>query len=329
MPIRRSHPFSSPDLASPLWGTAGAFASACVGALAVYACAVEPFRFQLTRPVLTIPRLPAALDGLTILLLADAHISRDGRREKRLRAFLQRFAEREGAPPDLVVWAGDMINEKRGISLGVDMTRFVRDLFPQTPAFAILGNGEHKINEKQRRQFVGGLRSLGVSVLRNSRQTITLRGETFTVAGVDDPYYGFADLEATLRGAPDPHEHFTLLLAHSPQFALIAARAGIAVMLSGHTHGGQIRIPFYGPFKSQNALGRRMDQGLFDRARVLETTGRDQHSDMVTYVTRGIGVAPAPKIRCATPRFHCRPEIALLTLRCPSEAEDSEGVAVP
>jgi len=323
---RRSPITTPPDGASPLWGAA--FASATLGALAVYACAVEPFRLQLTRPVLTVPRLPVALDGLTILLLADAHISRDGRREKLLRAFLRRFADGEAAPPDLVVWAGDMINVAKGVSLGVDMTRLVRELFPGTPTFAILGNGEHKINALERRQFVGGLRALGVHVLRNSRHTLTVRGETFTVAGVDDPYYGFADLNKALQGAPDPHDAFTLLLAHSPQFALVAARAGVSVMLSGHTHGGQIRLPGYGPLKSQNPLGRRMDQGAFDAVRVLQTTGRTQNGDMVTYVTRGIGVAPAPKIRCATPRFLCRPEIALVTLRR-GLGEAGEGVAAP
>jgi hypothetical protein len=159
------------------------------------------------------------------------------------------------------------------------------------------------------------LEHAGVCVLKNQAQPLTLRNETISIIGVDDPYYGFADLPEALKRVPSPVDRFTLLLAHSPQIATQAARAGIDLMISGHTHGGQVRLPLVGPLKTQNPLCRRLDMGLFDRERLTRTLGYDPGGDLTVYITRGIGLANVPRIAWAAPRFLCPPEVSVLTLR--------------
>lgn len=276
-------------------------------ALFVDAIAIEPFRLGVTHPRLHCLRLPPALEGLSVLLLADLHVSHWGRRE---RLFLKLLETVE--TPDIIIWDGDLITGAEGREIAVEICHRVRTLFPNCPTFITLGNGEHKIGGRQCREFVQMLRCDGFEVLINENRTLTVRGEPITIAGTDDPYYGFADVERTLRGAAQGQ--FQLLFAHSPQVAGIAARLGVDVMLSGHTHGGQVRLPFIGAIRTQNPLGRTMDYGIFDRERLATILRRDPGGDLVTYISRGIGSAQVPFLHWLSPRFLCPPEISRVTL---------------
>ncbi|MBC8104187.1 MAG: metallophosphoesterase [Cytophagales bacterium] len=276
-------------------------------ALFLDAIAVEPFRLEVTRPQLFCPRLPPTLDGLSVLLLADLHASHWGRRE---RLFLELLETVER--PDLILWNGDLITGREGIPVALDICRRVRARFPGCPTVITLGNGEHKIGGRHCRGFVQALRAAGFEVMINQHRPFLLRGEEITLGGTDDPFYGFADLERTLQGAP--RDRFTLLFAHSPQIAAQAARLGVDAMLSGHTHGGQVRLPLIGALRTQNPLGLKMDHGTFDRKRLGRILGRDPGGDLVTYITRGIGAAQVPFLHWLAPRFLCRPEIAFVTL---------------
>jgi uncharacterized protein len=276
--------------------------------LAYYSLRVEPLRIERTEPDLCVPGLPVAWNGVRILLLADLHAWRWGERERRVLEALD-----TAATPDLIVWGGDFLGHRDGLDTALRLAREIHRRYPEAPAFAIWGNAEHKIPQQRRDYLRDGLADAGVQTLENAWTTLTLRGETVTVAGTDDPYYGFCDLEAALEGAPT--DRFLLLLAHSPQIATQAARAGAGLMLCGHTHGGQVRVPGYGALKTQNPLSRRIDCGAFDRRRLTQVLGRDPGGDTLVYITRGIGLAFVPRMRWAAPRFNCRPEVALMTLR--------------
>ncbi|MES2463806.1 MAG: metallophosphoesterase [Armatimonadota bacterium] len=276
-------------------------------ALLLDAVAIEPFRLSVSHPRLQCPRLPKALEGLSILLLADLHASHWGRREK---LFLKLLGSVER--PDIIIWNGDLITGKEGRTVALEICQRVRSLFPNCPTFITLGNGEHKIGGKGCQEFVKMLRADGFEVLINQNRTFVIREEPITIAGTDDPYYGFANLERSLKGAPEGQ--FQLLFAHSPQVAGTAARLGVDVMLSGHTHGGQVRLPFIGAIRTQNPLGLKMDYGTFDRKRLGEILGRDPSGDLVTYITRGIGAAQVPFLHWLAPRFLCPPEISRVTL---------------
>lgn len=271
---------------------------------------VEPYWLELATPEIVCPNLPAELDGLRVLLLADPHVDSWSRREDSLIRMLSHDLPH---PPDVVLWGGD-IGAKT--ETGVRLVTAVREVIPDLPTFAVLGNAEHKISRSQTAQFVKGLEGAGVRVLKNVSETLSVRGVPITLAGVDDPYYGYDDLPAALKAAPA--ERFTILLSHSPQIVYRAAKAGVDLMLSGHTHGGQIRLPFLGALKAQNPLGTKLDQGLFERERLRPMLqGRDIPEEFRLYITRGIGVASAGRLLWLRPRLLCRPEVTLITLRCP------------
>jgi predicted MPP superfamily phosphohydrolase len=161
----------------------------------------------------------------------------------------------------------------------------------QAPAgvFAILGNHDHWTDAEQ---VCEAAREAGVTVLRN--QGMALQEGALWLAGVDDVWEEKHDLEAALGGAPD--ESAVILLAHEPDYAdEVAADGRVALQLSGHSHGGQVRFPYFGatvlPY-----LGRKYPFGL------------RQVGSMWLYTNRGVGVVSPPV------RFNCRPEITLLTL---------------
>jgi uncharacterized protein len=287
-----------------LWGAA--LGGMAAGALA-YALKVEPGLVEATRTTLHPPRLPAAWNGLRVLFLTDPHVWTFGPREETVLRLID-----ESEPPELILWGGDFIGTVEGVEDALLLVDAVRERFPTLPMFTVPGNAEHKLGRKRREYIYAGLRERGVTVLLNTWQDLTLRGETVTLAGCDDAYYGWANLEKTFDGAPQ--DRFTLLLSHSPQVAaLVADRADL--MLSGHTHGGQVRLPGYGAIKTQNPLSRRLDQGVFDRAALAAVLGEDPGGDLLTFIGRGIGVATLPYAAWFAPRFNCRPEVAYLILK--------------
>ncbi|WP_309712800.1 metallophosphoesterase [Armatimonas sp.] len=277
-------------------------------AAAYYALKIEPLLVEVTHTELFLPRLPASWDGLKVLFLSDPHVTEFGERERRV-------VELCGAleTPDLILWGGDFLGSYQGVVPAVQLVTQIAQLFPGTPAFAVWGNAEHKIRRERRAWLEALLAEVGVCTLTNESLPFTLRGETITIAGCDDPYYGFADLDATF--AKLTPERFTLFVAHSPQVAALAARAGVDLMLSGHTHGGQVRFPIIGPWKTQNPLSRLLDCGAFSPKRLTEILGYDPGGELTTYISRGIGLAFIPRLPWLAPRFNCRPEVACLTLR--------------
>jgi predicted MPP superfamily phosphohydrolase len=139
-------------------------------------------------------------------------------------------------------------------------------------------------------------RAEGITVLVNQGMRFERGGEAFWLAGVDDTMVGLEDLSLALAGARE--SEMKLLLAHNPIILRRAARAKVDLVLSGHTHGGQVK------FRSdQNASGR-------PRRRLLRGLGRQGETQI--YVTRGLGTVVLPI------RYGCPPEVSLLELRRPA-----------
>lgn len=249
---------------------------------AAYATLIEPRRPVLERVTIALPSLPPALDGLRIGHLTDFHLDFPHTRSN-VQWAVQRMHEEH---PDLLVITGDFVSFARAIPLLPDL---LQPLQAPLGIYAVPGNHDHWEGVDDIRAQT---ESQGIIFLMNTSKRLSWRGSEFWLAGVDDMWYGQPDLDTALSDIP---EHgFTILLAHPPDYADIAAQRPIALQLSGHTHGGHMHLPLLGWF-CVPYHGFRYISGLF------------QAGSMHLYVSRGLGGMPM--------RMGCPPEATILTLR--------------
>lgn len=258
---------------------------AAVAANGAWAVLVEPHWLAVERVAVPLPRLPRALDGLTVAQLSDLHCSPFVTGDM-IRAAVD-MANALG--PDLAVITGDYVYHD--VELAVDCARELARLQAPLGRFAILGNHDHWTNA----QFVTrALEDASLPVLINRAVPLERAGARLWLAGIDDVWERRHDLPKALRDVPGGE--CTLLLAHEPDYADEAANFPVDLQLSGHSHGGQVNFPFVGP-KTLPYLGTKYVAGL-------NYAGR-----LPVYTNRGTGtIAPAV-------RWNCRPEVTLLTLR--------------
>jgi hypothetical protein len=260
----------------------GATGLGCLGGPA-YAALIEPRWLTLERVEVGLAGLPAHLDGLRIGLLSDLHHGPLVPTEQVERA----VALLQSQAPDLICLTGDYVSGSADFapSCAAELGR----LDAPHGVYACLGNHDHWTDPEQ---VASALESQGIQVLRNRAVEATAG---LWVAGVDDVWERQADLETALAEVPPSAP--AILLAHEPDFAdEVAADGRVALQLSGHSHGGQVRLPIIGP-PILPYLGRKYPAGLH------------RIGPMQLYVSRGIGVISPPV------RFRCRPEVSVLELR--------------
>ncbi len=278
--------------------------SVCGAAMALgyKALVVDPEDVEVNRVRLVLPGLPAALDGARVVFLSDLHHrGRPGFREAWLRAVVPRLE------PDLVLLGGDLLERARGAPW---LFAALEEWRPRLGGYAVLGNNEMKHVDLP--GFGGRLEAAGYRVLRNRALLGGAGREPWAIAGVDDPHRGEDRLEEALEGIPP--ETFVILLAHSPDGFAPAVARRIPLVLAGHTHGGQVRLPWFGALWTNTPrTGLRYQQGVY----------REGASTLV--VTKGLGASGLPI------RFLARPEVMLLELvrGGPGGADLKPGGAVP
>lgn len=253
----------------------------------VYSSRFEPFWFRTEEVQIPLPNLPLELDGLRIVQLSDLHVGSDFP----LSALARAIDITADLSPDLVVVTGDWVTYDARDA--VPAARQVSRLMPALGVVSILGNHDHWTDAETVAQAV---QDAGITLLRNSHLPIQVRGGRIWLAGVDDIWERHHDLDRALAGVPDGEA--CILLAHEPDYAdEVAADGRVALQLSGHSHGGQVYLPFAGapivPY-----LGQKYTRGLYHIQDALWL-----------YTNRGLGL-----IRPAI-RLNCRPEITLITLR--------------
>jgi hypothetical protein len=257
--------------------------------LLIYVWAIEPNWIEVTRHETWFKNLPEEFDGLVVAHVSDLHMRGYGARERRV---LERLAE---SKPGLIALTGDFTQEG---SDPAAIRRFLEDLSKQKPAFgiwAVLGNYDHwyppAASDDAVRKFFS---DAGVALLVNEWGRIGKKLDTLTLVGVDDPFSGLDNLGDALRGTQ--RTPFAVLLTHAPQMFMKADLTKFDLVLAGHTHGGQVRLPGIGPLWLP-AGSEGYDSGWF----------YGMNAQM--YVARGVGTSILPI------RFLCRPEIALITLK--------------
>lgn len=241
------------------------------------------FRVEFTRITLALPQMPRAWDGLTLLLLGDFHFHGTPARGY----FEAILDELEQTPtPDVVALVGDFLDSDEHRAW---LAPLLSRLRWTEAGLAILGNHDTLHDPESTR---AELQRLGFTVISNRCQEISIRGERCLAIGHEGPWFRPGpDLASIAKSA------FRICLSHTPDNFYNAARHGIDLMLAGHVHGGQIRVPIVGSIFVPSRYGRRFDQGVF------------QKDASVMVVTRGLsGREPI--------RFRCPPQVIRITLTC-------------
>lgn len=270
---------SSPVPPTALRALAASLSQAARAALA------EPYRLTVEHHSISLRRLPRSLDGLRIVQLSDIHHSPfTGSAQIR-----HAVETANSLKPDIIALTGDYVSHERAYA--VPCAELMGRLRAQRGVYAVLGNHDHWTDAPL---ITDLFRAEGIHVLINEGMRFELEGAAFWLAGVDDTMVGLEDLPLALAGARE--DEMKLLLAHNPIILRRAARAGVDLVLSGHTHGGQVA------WRSERSASGR------PRRRLLRGLGRRAETQI--YVTRGLGTSVLPI------RYGCPPEVSLLELRC-------------
>jgi uncharacterized protein len=274
-------------------------AGACVAAgAAVYSGEIERHWIEISRREVTIPGLHTAFDGFRAVQLSDIHMD----------AFTEPFFLHDVVNhvntlnPDAVFLTGDFVTHaeilQRALKNAPSQCASILSLLKCAQRYACLGNHDVLVGIKA---VTAPLAASGITVLNNSYVPVERGGGRFWITGIEDPLEGNPDPEAaipeSIRNLPTEP---VVLLCHAPDYvdSLLTKPVGqsLSLMLSGHTHGGQVRFPFIGPVDLPS-LGQKYVEGWF------------RFGKLQLYVNRGIGTVGVPF------RLNCPPEITLFTFR--------------
>jgi predicted MPP superfamily phosphohydrolase len=259
--------------------------------LLLYGFYIEPQRLTHTRETLEVPGW-RGIPPLRLLHLGDLHIERITPRERRLIEFVRE------AKPDLILFSGDFLNYSylEDTQAWAAARELLSTLQAPLGAYCVSGTPAVDLEHVLPKLLEG----TPLKRLRDERLTLNWHGQPVDILGVSCTHKPFVDLPRLKALLPCPPEHLTLLLYHSPDLAPEAAALGIDLQLSGHTHGGQVRLPFLGPLYASSLYGKRF------------AGGRYRVGSMTLYVTRGLGMEGkgAPRVRTL-----CPPEVTLWELR--------------
>jgi hypothetical protein len=256
---------------------------------------IDPYEAAVTHLNIRLERLPAAFHNLKVAQLSDIHFN-----AFHTRNHLARVVElANGLKPDLVIVTGDFVSTSRP----KDKNHWkAQEAWPcgemlkgiQAPlgCFAVLGNHDHQTNPEVVAQALNATGQ--IKVLQNRSTAIERDGARLWLAGIDDVTSGKADPDACLRRIP--REECKIVAVHEPDFADQMRRHLVDFQISGHSHGGQIRMPVLGPMYLP-PMARKYPAGHY------------WFGDFQLYTNRGIGMTGVPI------RFLCPPEITLFTLK--------------
>jgi predicted MPP superfamily phosphohydrolase len=273
----------------------GLAAAAGASALAADSILIEPNRPVLMRREIALKRWPERLNGFTIALLSDFHYDTVFSSHP-LHAAIPVVNDLH---PDLIVLTGDFVsvplipgNDKAAAASAEPCSVLLRQMHAPYGLWAVLGNHDYYTDPAR---VTSALRSQGIQVLINQSSAIEAKGARFWLSGINDLLGDEADLDATLHDVPANEPN--ILLVHEPDFADEAAKRGtIDLQFSGHTHGGQVRLPFLPPLYLPD-LGKKYVAGLY------------RVGPLTLYTNRGLGTFALPV------RWNCPPEITFITLQ--------------
>ncbi|MFG6116851.1 metallophosphoesterase [Halobacillus sp. MO56] len=252
-----------------------------------YARYMEPDMLTVQEETIQNPKIPDSFQNFKIVQFSDTHVGFHYNLEQ-----LEKVVDQiNGLEPDLILFTGDLVDKPNAYEWDGRIVEVLKKLQAPNGKFWIYGNHDHggygtDVVKKKMDQS-------GFKLLKNENTAIKKGQDSFILAGVDDIMLGKPDMDKTLEGVYE--REFVLLMVHEPDYADHAAAYPVDVQLSGHSHGGQIQIPFIGYLVTPPHAEKYVE-------------GRHTVGGLELYVSRGLGTTRLPY------RFLCKPEITLHTL---------------
>ena len=233
-------------------------------------------------------KLGAELDGYRIVQISDLHNAEFGKENKKLLETIR------SCSPDIIVITGDLVdsnhtNVERAVA-------FVNEAVKIAPVYYVTGNHEYWLDPSENEQMMQGILAAGACDLDDEAVRIEKGDSSFMLAGLDDQHLSDETLKNLLQ---EQKNELFIVLAHEPQYLQNYANAGADLVLTGHAHGGQIRLPFVGGIVAP-------DQGFLPEY----TSGKYNSTDTEMIVSRGLGNSIIPV------RLFNYPEVVCVELRC-------------
>ena len=244
-----------------------------------WAFLVEPKMLVVQKYKISVPKLK----GLKVVFMSDFHVGPND--EERLKKIVKKANEQNA---DLVLLGGDFVNGHKGNhSLPIEIiAKNLGELKAQLGIVSVLGNHDWFVFGEK---ISAELAKNNITVLRDENKALSFNGLKFHVAGLEDPVTQRFNIEKALDGVKNP----VILLTHTPDVYPQISNA-VDITLAGHTHGGQVKVPFFGAILVPSKFGRRYAEGFFN----------EDNKKMI--VTKGLGTSLLPM------RFNCPPEIVVI-----------------
>jgi predicted MPP superfamily phosphohydrolase len=264
-----------------------------------YANKIEPSLLDITEQQIRHPLIPKSFDGIKIVQFSDTHLGF----HYNLRQLGKLMDKINILKPDLIFFTGDLMDEPNKYTEIHKMLPLLQKLHAPLGKYCIYGNHDHGGYGTEIYRNI--METADFTVLLNHSTPIKLKDKSsIYLVGIDDAMLGKPDIPLALKKVP--HNQFTILLSHAPDLAQEASQYPIHWQLSGHSHGGQVKIPFIGALVIP-PFAKIYQEGLY-------TVGENQ---LNLYVNRGIGTTRLPF------RFMVKPELTVFTLKADKTLENS------
>jgi predicted MPP superfamily phosphohydrolase len=258
----------------------------------LYAHQIEPSLLDIQEVQIQHALIPKSFDGIKIIQFSDTHLGFQYTLHQ-----LQRLVTRiNNLQPDMILFTGDLMDEPNKYTEINKLVSILEKLHAPLGKYCIFGNHDHGGYGSEIYRNI--METTEFNVLLNESIPISLKdGSSIHLLGIDDAMLGKPDLPLALRKVPA--NSFKLLLSHAPDLAETALHYRIHWQLSGHSHGGQVKIPFFGPLVIP-PFAQQFPEGLYRLG---------EKSQLTLYVNRGIGTTRLPF------RFMAKPELTVYTLK--------------